>query len=39
MQILEENIDNVVCDAYEMVNKIHGKKIGGDNRLEWYSTT
>ena len=39
MQHLEESMDNVILDAYENVNKVDGKKIGGDNRLEWFGTT
>ena len=26
MQHLEESMDNVILDAYENVNKVHGKK-------------
>ena len=39
MQHLEESMDNVILDAYEKVNKVHGHKIGGYNRLEWFGTT
>jgi hypothetical protein len=39
MQHLEESMDNVILDAYENVNKVDEKKIGGDNRLEWFGTT
>ena len=39
MQHLEESMDNVILDAYENVNKVDEKKIGGDNRLEWCGTT
>ena len=37
MQHLEESMDNVILDAYENVNKVDEKKIGGDNRLECFA--
>ena len=34
MQNLEENMDNVILDAYDTVKEIHGNKIEGDKRPE-----